>query len=153
MNTSVPIDAASPQVQWLRRELLGAPAGCALAFMHRPMFSSGPQGGDPSLRDLWQVLYEGGVDVVVAGDDHAYERFTPQNPEGRADLLGGIRQFVVGTGGAPLYQSAGAVPNSEVRNGDTWGVVRFTLGATGYAWEFVPVEGATFRDTGSASCH
>jgi hypothetical protein len=121
--------------------------------MHHPRFNSGTYGNDPKLRDLWLIMYEAGVDVVVTGHEHAYERFAPQDPDGRADTARGIRQFIVGTGGASLYQSSGRLPNSEAKEDRTWGVVRFTLRASDYAWEFVPVEGGTYRDSGTGTCH
>jgi hypothetical protein len=153
LNTLIPIDAASGQVMWLRGELQTAPARCVMVIMHHPRFNSGQNGNDMRLLDLWQVLYENGVDVVVTGHEHAYERFALQDPDGRADPVRGIRQFVVGTGGAQLYRFGRPLPNSEVRGEGSWGVIRFTLRATEYAWEFVPVEGGTFRDSGSTPCH
>jgi hypothetical protein len=81
-----------------------------------------------------------------------YERFAPQNPDGRSDESRGIREFVVGTGGAKQYGFPRVEPNSEVR-GAAWGVIRFTLRAAGYAWEFVPVQGESFRDSGAGECH
>jgi hypothetical protein len=104
------------------------------------------------MRDVWRTLYEFDVDLVIGGHDHTYERFAPQDPDGRFDPTRGIRQFVVGTGGAPLYEFPNVRPNSEVR-ASVWGVAAFTLGAGGYQWEFVPIDGQTFRDSGSASCH
>jgi len=153
LNTNIPIDAASFQLQWLRRELQAVASPCALAIMHHPRFSSGQHGSDRRLRDIWSVLYDGGVDVVVTGHDHAYERFAPQDPDGRSDLARGIRQFVVGTGGANLYRFGAVAANSEVRGEGSWGVIKFTLRSGDYDWEFVPVPGATFRDSGTGTCH
>jgi hypothetical protein len=104
------------------------------------------------MRDVWRTLYEFNADVVINGHDHTYERFAPQDPDGRPDPARGIRQFIVGTGGAPLYDFPHVRANSEMR-GAAWGVTVFTLSAGGYRWEFVPVDGATFRDSGSGSCH
>jgi hypothetical protein len=89
---------------------------------------------------------------VVNGHDHDYERFAPQNPNGEADAEHGIREFVVGTGGAGLYELRTIRANSEVRNNTTWGVLKLTLHATSYDWEFVPAAGGTFHDAGSAAC-
>jgi hypothetical protein len=153
LNSVIPIDAASSQLQWLRRELQAVAPPCALVILHHPRFSSGPNGGDQRMRDLWTLLYEAGVDVVVAGHDHDYERFAPQDPDGRHDPARGIREFVVGTGGANLYRFGRVAPNSEVRGEGTWGVIKFTLRSGSYDWEFVPAAGGTFRDSGTASCH
>jgi len=98
-------------------------------------------------------LYEANADVVVNGHDHLYERFAPQNPSGALDTARGIREFVVGTGGAGFYAFPRIRDNSEVRNNTTHGVIKLTLRADGYDWEFVPVAGGQFRDSGSGKCH
>jgi 3',5'-cyclic AMP phosphodiesterase CpdA len=152
LNSSIPIDAASPQLAWLRSDLAAHRTACAAAIVHYPLFSSGPNGPSAHVRALWDVLYSEGADVVVSGHDHIYERFAPQDPTGRGDPARGIRQFVAGTGGARLYPVGAGRPNSEVR-GSVWGVLKLTLHAAGYDWEFVPVAGQAFRDFGSGTCH
>src|SRR5262245_8014376 len=104
------------------------------------------------MREVWRVLYEFGADVVVNGHDHDYERFAPQDPKGQADPKRGIREFVVGTGGGGLYNFRRLRPNSEVRSNLSYGVLKLTLSATDYAWEFIPGAGEDFHDSGTASC-
>jgi acid phosphatase type 7 len=148
-------DASSPQAQWLRQDLAQHPAKCTLAYFHKPLFSSGAaHGNDLNLRPLWEVLYTANVDVVINGHDHDYERFAPQDPQGKADPQRGIREFVVGTGGKNSHRSFGEPKaNSEIRQADTFGVLKLTLHASSYDWEFVPEAGKTFRDSGSGWCH
>lgn len=145
--------AGSAQEQWLRADLAAHPAVCTLAYWHQPLFSSGGHGGDSAFRAFWQALYDYGADVVVNGHDHDYERFASQDPNGTLDWAKGIRQFVVGTGGKSHSAVGSAVANSEVRNSDTFGVLKLTLHSNGYDWEFVPQAGKTFTDSGSQSCH
>jgi hypothetical protein len=102
--------------------------------------------------ELWRVLYAMDVDIVINGHDHLYERFAPQTPDGRLDIAKGIRQFTVGTGGAPPTGVKRASINSEVAAG-VWGVASFTLENDGYKWAFVPVEGEAFTDSGTSVCH
>ena len=102
---------------------------------------------------FWQVLYESGADVVLNGHEHNYERFAPQDPNGQPDPGRGIRQFVVGTGGAPLYGFSDVEPTSEARDADTYGVLKLTLGRGEYGWRFLRAEDGDFRDSGSGSCH
>jgi hypothetical protein len=142
-----------PQIVWLRRVLAQSAARCALAYWHHPRFSSGPHGPQPQLRATWQALTDAGVDVMLAGHDHLYERFGPQDADGRPDAQRGIRQFTVGTGGRSHYAFRTIAPNSEMRHTGTFGVLKLTLHPTGYAWEFVPEAGRTFRDAGAAACH
>jgi hypothetical protein len=148
-------DAASPQGKWLAQDLAHRPAGCTLAYFHKPLFSSGgAHGNSPQMKPLWDILFHAGADVVINGHDHNYERFAPQDPDGKLDTTHGIREFVVGSGGKNSHRPVGAAkPNSEVRNGDTFGVLKVTLHAKSYDWEFVPEEGKPFTDSGSGLCH
>jgi 3',5'-cyclic AMP phosphodiesterase CpdA len=152
LNSEINAGAGSPQMQWLRSELSTNRAACTLAIWHRPLFSSGLNGDNPDMREIWRTLYEFGAEVVINGHDHQYERFAPQDPDGRADPARGIRQFTVGTGGVPLYQLRGARPNTEVL-GSAFGVIALTLGSGTYQWEFIPAEGSTLRDSGLGVCH
>jgi acid phosphatase type 7 len=149
--------AGSRQERWLRRDLADHPARCTLAYWHEPRFSSGPHGQEPVYDDFWRDLYAGGVDVVLNGHNHVYERFAPQDPDAQLDPARGIREFVVGTGGrnhySPDYAFGTVQPNSEVRNAQTFGVLELTLHDGGYDWHFVPTAGGTFTDAGTGSCH
>ena len=152
LNSNIAIGDGSAQLSWLRRDLTVNRARCTLAFWHHPLFSSGTNGPDPRVRAVWDVLYLEDVEVVVNGHEHTYERFGPQHPSGRPDAARGIRQFVVGTGGAHLSQWSAVRPNSEAR-ASVWGVLKLTLQDAGYTWEFLPVAGESFRDSGSDVCH
>jgi acid phosphatase type 7 len=141
------------QVQWLRDDLAANTKQCILAYWHHPRFSS--VYGDNAQRDvipIYEALYEAGATVIVASHDHVYERFAPMDPAGQLDPVRGIRNFTVGTGGGRLYAFTTQRPNSEVRNNDTHGIIVFSLHENSYSWEFVPVAGKTFTDSGSDSC-
>ena len=148
-------DANSLQGRWLQQDLSASSATCQLAYWHKPLFSSGGKhGSDPMMKPLWDTLYKSGVDVVINGHDHDYERFAPQNPDGKSDKDRGIREFVVGSGGKDSHRPFGAPkPNSEARNDDSFGVLKLTLHAKSYDWEFVPEAGKTFKDSGIGICH
>jgi acid phosphatase type 7 len=152
LNSEIPAGSGAAQMSWLRGELSANPSFCTAVIWHRPLFSSGAHGNNPDMRDLWRTLYEFNVDVVINGHDHSYERFAPQDPDGRFDPARGIREFVVGTGGAPLYEFSSLRPNSEAR-ASVWGVAAFSLTGTGYQWEFEPVAGESFHDAGAGTCH
>jgi 3',5'-cyclic AMP phosphodiesterase CpdA len=143
----------SRQEKWLREDLAGHPALCTAAMWHHPRYSSAEHGDDTDMGHLWKILYEAGVELALSGHDHTYERFGPQNGSGEADPERGIRQFVVGTGGKSLYEFEKIDTDSEVRNNSTFGVLKLTLHADSYDWEFVPVAGGKFTDAGSAKCH
>jgi hypothetical protein len=143
----------SPQLQWLAADLTAQPRACTLAYWHHPRFSSGLHNSDVTYDAFWQTLYQAGADLVLVGHDHDYERFASQDPAGRADSRYGIRELVVGTGGAEMRQFTTIRPNSEARNAQDFGVVELRLRADGYDWRFLPVAGGTFTDSGSAACH
>jgi hypothetical protein len=145
----------SPEEQWLRQDLAQHTTGCTVAYWHHPLFSSGKEhGNDPEIKPFWEALYAANADVVINGHDHDYERFAPQDPDGKPDRARGIREFVVGSGGKNSHRKFGDTkPNSEVRNSDTFGVLKLTLHAKSYDWEFIPEEGKGFRDSGSGNCH
>jgi hypothetical protein len=101
---------------------------------------------------VWETLAAYGVSVVVAGHDHIYERFAPLDPDGTPDSVRGIRQFVVGTGGASRYGIQATLPGSEAHSTNTFGVLRLSLLPTRYRWEFIPVLASGFVDRGDATC-
>jgi hypothetical protein len=142
-----------PQARWLEEDLRAHPAECTLAYWHVPRFSSGIHGSSDFTRAYWELLHQAGAEIVLSGHDHNYERFAPQDPEGNADPERGIRQFVVGTGGFGHYFIPGILPNSEARDGSTYGVLILRLFEGRYEWEFLPVPGGTFTDSGSGACH
>jgi hypothetical protein len=152
LNSEVPVHAGSPQATWLETELAAAGAGCAAAYWHRPLFSSGQHRDNPDMRDLYRILYDAGVEFVVTGHDHIYERFARLDPDGRPDSTRGVREFVVGTGGTPLTMPVTIRTGSEVQ-ASAWGVIRFELSPASYRWQFVPVAGGSFQDYGSEECH
>ncbi len=143
----------SPELAWLRSEVAAHPARCTVAIWHQPRWSSGLHGDDPTVAPFWDVLYAAGAELVLNGHDHDYERFAPQDPSGRFDPVRGVREFVVGTGGAQLRRLGLARPNQQAANDRTHGVLKLTLRPGGYDWVFVPVAGETFTDSGSGTCH
>ena len=135
--------AGSPQWRWLRADLAAHSSTCTLAYWHQPRYSSGLHGSDPAYQPFWDLLARAKADVVLGGHDHDYERFAP---------VQGLREFVVGTGGASHYPVLWPRRGSIVHNDRTFGVLRLGLRPAGYTWKFLPVGGGTFTDAGSAPC-
>jgi Calcineurin-like phosphoesterase len=144
----------SRQGRWLADELAANPRTCTVAIFHHPRFSSGDvHGNDRAMDAFWRPLYAAGVDVVVNGHDHIYERFAPQDPGGRLDRRRGIREFVAGTGGAGLYGFDKPRPNSELRAAIAHGVLALTLHDGSYDWRYTTTGDSGFSDAGTATCH
>ncbi len=144
----------SAQEQWLRADLAADASPCTLAFFHAGRYSSGYGGDNTYMAPLFQDLYDAGVDVALSGHSHDYERFAPQDNSGNLDNARGVRQFIVGTGGAFFTGWHGIRdPNSQVSENTTYGVLDLTLHPGSYDWSFVPVAGSSYTDTGTTACH
>jgi PKD repeat protein len=152
----VAFGAGSAQDQWLVADLAANTKPCILAAWHQPRFTSSNDPGAVgrvTREILWRRLYDAGADVVLNGQEHHYERMRPMAPDGSPDDARGIRQFNVGTGGESVALPTVAIhPQSEVRAAE-FGVLTLTLASGGYTWEFIPVPGSTFSDSGLATCH
>jgi chitodextrinase len=142
----------SPQGKWLNADLAAHTNFCTLAYFHIPLYSSGGRASS-NAKSFWQTLYNANADLILSAHDHTYERFAPQDANGNLDVTRGMREFVVGTGGANHTSFTTIVANSEVRNSDTFGILQLTLHPTSYDWVFVPEAGKTFSDSGTTSCH
>jgi hypothetical protein len=146
--------AGSPQEVWLKQDLAANNAQkCILAIWHQPLFTSGTQNETPGMQTFWNDLYAAGADIILNGHNHNYERFAPQDPYRNPDT-NGIREFVVGTGGASLDTSAlPLAPNEEVRSAAAYGYIKLTLKVDSYDWQFIAQPGKSFNDYGSGVCH
>jgi len=146
--------AGSAQYAWLQADLAATKKACILAAWHHPLFTSnGVDAGDGEVIPFWKLLEAAHADLILDGHAHGYERFALQTDAGVADPTNGIRQIVAGTGGADLYPMTTVKPNSEVRNDTTFGVLKLMLGSASYSWQFLPVAGSTFTDSGTTACH
>jgi hypothetical protein len=150
-------DPTDPQIEWLAADLAAPRNRCTLAYWHRPPFTSGRYGlpkDTDRVMPLWQTLYNEGVDVLLVGHDHDYERFVPMDSTGHPDPSKGVREFVVGTGGGNLRPFENPpLPTTAARSFSTWGVLRLSLAPGKYAWRFLPVTPGGFTDSGTGACH
>lgn len=151
LNSNIPASENSPQGQWLKGDLAASRTKCTIAYWHHPLFTSGQNGPQVFMRDIWRLLYSAGADVVLNGHDHLYERFAPQDADGRLDPQRGMREFIVGTGGAFLYNFVTMAANSEHRL-RAFGVLKLTLETDSYQWQFIQTNGA-IGDSGTGQCH
>ncbi len=143
---------ARQQEDWLRQDLRDHKALCTLAYFHRPLFSSGKYGSTQEVRPLWDIMYKGGVDVVLNGHEHHYERFMPQSPAGIVDTIKGIEEIIVGTGGGKLRGLRRPAPNSVFEVHGYFGVLKLSVGAGEYRSAFIGADGKLW-DTGAGKCH
>lgn len=144
-------DVGSPEYQWLQQDLASNPNDCTLAYWHHPLFASSNV-ATTSVKPFWTLLYQAGADVIINAHARQYERFAPMTPDGAVDTAAGIREFVVGTGGADVLPLGPAAPNSEIVSNTIFGVLKLALRPTGYDWQYLPVAGTTFPDSGHGSC-
>jgi hypothetical protein len=153
LNSAIDVTAGSPQERWLRADLAAHPARCTVAYWHHPRFSSFSTRRRDDLAAVWQALYDAGVELVLNGHYRLYERFAPQTPGGTADPQYGVRQITIGTGGISTNSYGSPESNSELRQSGTFGVLKVTLSADAYQWQYVPIAGQTFTDAGQGTCH
>lgn len=154
LNSEIDISAKSDQLFWLGQVLQTYKSPCTLAYWHKPRFSSGWHASDPAYDAVWRMLYANGVDIVVNGHSHAYERFLPQNPDGAYDQARGMTEFVSGMGGEESEQLREPLPNLATRQNHAFGVLKLVLYPASAAYEFRSVPGQqTFVDSGTISCH
>lgn len=150
-------EAGSEQDLWLQKDLAAHASSCIVAFGHHALYSSGifkKHAIHPELHQLWNDLYNAHADLVLAGHEHSYERFAPQDPNGNLDRKNGVREIVVGTGGRSNDPLGFPIVNSEVRNATSFGVLKLTLWPGKYSWEFIPVDSQNgFHDSGKGACH
>jgi acid phosphatase type 7 len=149
LNSNIDASAASVQAAWLKKELATAQP-CVAAAWHHARFSSSPEGDDTSMTALWDILDKAKADLVLQGHQHQYERFAPLSFDGTVPATGGLRSFVVGTGGADKYGFAGVRTGSE-KQVDAYGVLRLSLSAGNAKYRFIDVDN-TVRDEGSVDC-
>jgi 3',5'-cyclic AMP phosphodiesterase CpdA len=152
-NPAYSVETRREQEEWLKKELASNTKKCTVAYFHRPRFSSGGHAGEYRMTGLWDIMYEGNVDVVINGHEHHYERFEPHTPAGLRDTVRGITQFIVGTGGAGL--TGIRVPpaaNSARRIQGHFGVLKLTLGAEEYQHAFLDTQGRVW-DRAAGKCH
>ena len=142
-------------LSWLTQDLAAHPNACTLAFWHEPYWTrpTSVHRRTTAVKPWVQALYDAGGDVILSAHQHDYQRFAPQDPSDRVDAARGIREFVVGTGGAGLYRFTGSAANVEASDATTYGALSLTLRPTGYDWSFVAAAGGSFTDSGSGDCH
>lgn len=141
----------SEQYAWAKSQLEAFGGTCVAAVWHHPRWSTSQHGDNSSVSDLFALMREHHVELVLSGHDHDYERFFPSNSAGAYDT-NGVAQFVVGTGGASLYNFNTTSPLTAAKSNASYGVLKLDLNATGYGWEFMPTSG-TFTDSGTSACH
>ena len=140
------------QEDWLRTDLRQHPTACALAYFHRPYFSSGVYGTNPSVKALWEILFNGGVDLVLNGHEHDYERFLPQTATGVADSVKGMEEIITGTGGGALRGFGSRfAPNSAAHIQGRFGILKLALGDGEYRRAFIDTDGRVW-DAGGRRC-
>lgn len=152
LNSSVSMARGSAQYNWIENELATHANACVAAYWHEPRFRSG-KSNVARFKPVWNLLYQYGADLVLNGHSHTYQRFAPLDPGGNIDRAQGLRQIIAGTGGKGFSGLLPGGPEVEASQNHTYGVLRLTLHAGSYDWEFVPEAGKTWTDSGTTACH
>nr|BFE82716.1 hypothetical protein GCM10020093_053170 [Planobispora longispora] len=153
LDSEEPMEAGSEQITWLKNDLSRTTKKCVAAYWHHPLFNSGSKGYNPVSLPAWRALYAAGADLILNGHDHVYERFRPQDPDGKATSAGPLA-LTVGLGGAGNYSFTHKVhPNSLVRLTKLHGVVKLNLTDTGFSGQLVQDNGRVRDTIPATACH
>ncbi|MFL5750463.1 MAG: LamG-like jellyroll fold domain-containing protein, partial [Chloroflexota bacterium] len=144
--------ATSAQLTWATTDLNGNLARNLIVVWHKPRYSSAGT-NLAELQPFMDLAYRYGAEMILVGHDHVYERQAPMNAAGVADATNGVRLFTIGTGGAGLQSFGTTRATSEVRNSSTFGIMKFTLHESSFDWQFLPMAGQIFTDSGSQAVH
>lgn len=141
------------QLDWLRRDLATvAPGVGIIAFWHHPLYNSGTVHGEEDgtkSRRFWQILEEYRADIILNGHEHSYQRYRKQDSNGDVPPWGGIRQFIVGTGGVSLSPIGTPKDHGfEFGSDQHFGILKLSLMPDAYWWRFVSIDGATIDSGG-----
>ncbi len=143
----------SPQYQWLVDDLNSNNTPCSLAYFHHPVLSVGPQDDTPEMFGMWSLLAQAGVDMVLTGHDHSYQRWKPLD----ADLnlsAGGTTHFVNGAGGHGVQGAVRSDDRLAVMYGNpanSYGAMYFKLNPNGAEYRYYNTAGQLL-DQGIVPC-
>jgi hypothetical protein len=152
------------QFEWLKKDLADHPSkkySGTIVYMHHPYYDwetywTAEWYPDESTWQLpiWELLYANGVDLVLGGHNHNYQRWAPQDPYGNYDPSG-IRQIVAGTGGAYLwaFNHPPRPTNLVTAIDSSFGALQLTLYEGSYDIEFVSIDGRILDSEKGVPCH
>ena len=139
----------SAQKSWLQQDLAATSRPWKVVYFHHPPWSSGSHGSSTRMRDTFAPVFEQyGVDLVLTGHDHNYERSKPMKGSAVAPSgTRGIPYLVVGSGGATLRSFPGAQPSwTAFRDNTTMGYLDVVVDGGTLTTKFISSTG-TVRDT------
>jgi hypothetical protein len=146
-----PDDSGADQLAWLKQDLAANTKGCVAAYYHHPRWSSGDHGDNKDSIELWNTMVANKVDLVLNGHDHDYERFLPQDADGKADKNGPV-EIVGGSGGADLYalSTKHATTAKLLR---TYGVLKLSMTDTTFQTQLVGDGDKVLDSSPAYTCH
>jgi hypothetical protein len=148
------VGPTSPQYKWLQADLAANPTACTIAYYHHPLYSIGPEGTDAAMVDIWKLLAQNNVDIVLTGNDHDYERWMPMNGNGVVTPAG-MTEFVLGTGGHSMQtvlNSDGRVAHWTDANPAGFGALLLTLNPTSADFSYRSGVDGSVLDAGTIPC-
>jgi chitodextrinase len=141
---------SSPQYQWLQNDLETNTQPCTLAMWHEPLYNIGDEGPMPSMAKIWSLLASHGVDLVLNGHDHTYQRWQPLDGAGNPDP-NGVTEFISGAGGHAIQEFVTEDSRVAAR-ASQYGALKLQLNPAGAGYQFVTTGGQTL-DSGSVACN
>ena len=142
------------QYQWLLNDLNTHSNTCTIAYFHHPVYSVGPQGPTTTMNDIWALMAQKGVDIVLSGHDHDYQRWVPLDGNGQPSATG-ITQFVAGGGGHGIQnflETDSRLAFGSDTSPNSLGSLRFELNQYGGSFQYINYLGAVL-DSGAVPCN
>ncbi len=150
----VKTDPSSPQYQWLASDLAANASMCTIVFYHQPFFNIGPEGSEAAMSDIWALMAQYGVSIVLNGHDHDYQRWVPLDGKGQPNPSG-ITEFVAGGGGHGLQTlpkgTDSRVANSNDMKPDAFGALELELNPGGVNFSYINEKNVVL-DSGVIAC-
>jgi hypothetical protein len=149
----MPVQAGSAQYNWLSADLAANTLPCTLVYYHQPLYNIGQEPAQVAMTDIWQLMAQDKVTLVINGHDHDYQRWTAMDGSGTANP-NGVTEFVVGTAGHG-YQTFTTSDSRMLVGYDSsnkqYGALRLELNPSSANFKFINTSGAV-KDSGTINC-
>jgi hypothetical protein len=151
LNSNLDGRTTSAQYQWLSNDLSQNTKACTLVYFHHPLFNIGSEPVPSRFTAIWPLLAQRGVDIVLNGHDHDYQRWVPMNDSGTPSSTGPT-EFVVGTGGHSLQSFVSSDPRVAYSLAGSFGAIQLDLNPGGASYQYITTGGGTV-DSGIVACN
>jgi hypothetical protein len=156
INGQVQTKPGTAQYDWLAQDLTANTAACTIVYWHQPLYNIGAEPAQTNLQQIWALLAQHKVDIVLNGHDHDYQRWVPLDGSGQP-VSGGVTEFIVGSSGHGI-QTFKKTDSRVAKGFDSttkpapYGALRLQLYASQATFNYINTAG-TVLDSGIIGCN